>query len=273
MLDMADFVLVSWAKSGRTWLRALLGRFYELKHGFSDAALLDFDNLHRKDADIPSVFFTHGNYLTDYTKNGDSKADFYDKNVLLLVRDPRDVAVSQYFNWKFRMSPWKKKLNGFPRHEAEVSLFDFLMLPECGLPRIVEFLNSWAAELPRLRSKLLVRYEDMRSDTPAVLAEILEFLGTPGTAAQVSGAVEFASFENLKRLEDERVFSSHGGRLVPTDRGNPDSYKVRRGKVGGYRDYLDDDQLAMVDGFTSSTLNPSYGYMREYASPTPGTQE
>ena len=51
---------------------------------------------------IPSIFFTHDNYLEDYTGNLDSKADFYGKRVVLLVRNPKDVAVSQYFQWKYR---------------------------------------------------------------------------------------------------------------------------------------------------------------------------
>ena len=49
---------------------------------------IGFDNLHRKDARIPRVFFTHDNYLRDFTGNRDSKRDFYDKKVVLLVRQP-----------------------------------------------------------------------------------------------------------------------------------------------------------------------------------------
>ena len=45
-------------------------------------------------------------------------------------------------------------------------------------------------------------------------------------------------------MEQQRVFWLSGGRIVPKDRSNPDSYKVRRAKVAGYRDDFDPAQLA-----------------------------
>jgi alcohol sulfotransferase len=48
--------------------------------------------------------------------------------------------------------------------------------------------------------------------------------------------------------------------MMPKDRGNPDSYKVRRAKVGGYRDYFDDDQLAQIDTMVQASLSPVFGY-------------
>ena len=32
------------------------------------------------------------------------------------------------------------------------------------------------------------------------------------------------------------------------------------GKVGGYRDYFTDEQLAELDGLVENTLEPAYGY-------------
>ncbi len=126
-LARTDHVLMSWGKSGRTWLRVMLSRFYQVAYGTPEGLMLEFDNLHRIDPRIPALFFTHSNYLRDYTGNWTTKAEFYDKQVLMLVRDPRDVAVSQYYQWKYRMRPVKKLLNDYPPHGAEVSLFDFVM--------------------------------------------------------------------------------------------------------------------------------------------------
>jgi hypothetical protein len=38
------------------------------------------------------------------------------------------------------------------------------------------------------------------------------------------------------------------------------TYKVRRAKVGGYRDYFDDDQVARIEALVNSSLSPDYGY-------------
>jgi hypothetical protein len=93
-LQMADFVLMSWGKSGRTWLRVMMSRFYQMKYGIPDRYMLGFDNYHRMNPAVPRIFFTHGNYLRNYTGDWESKADFYGKRIVMLVRDPRDVAVS-----------------------------------------------------------------------------------------------------------------------------------------------------------------------------------
>lgn len=58
---------------------------------------MGFDNLHHKNKAIPKLFFSHDNYLKDYTGNVDNKADFYDRKVVLLVPDPLDMTVSQFF--------------------------------------------------------------------------------------------------------------------------------------------------------------------------------
>ena len=96
-LKRCDWVLMSWGKSGRTWLRVMLSRAYQLKGDLDSRELLDFDNLKKHDPGLPAVFFTHNNYLRDYTGNWHSKRHFQGKRIVLLVRDTRDVAVSQFF--------------------------------------------------------------------------------------------------------------------------------------------------------------------------------
>ncbi len=70
-LGLADVVIVSFGKSGRTWLRVMLSRVYQVKHGLAQRHLIGFDNLHAKNRQIPRVFFTHDNYLKDFTGHAD----------------------------------------------------------------------------------------------------------------------------------------------------------------------------------------------------------
>jgi Sulfotransferase domain len=258
-LRLADAVVVSFGKSVRTWLRVLLSRVFQLQHGLDERAILGFDNLHYRTGAVPKILFTHDNYLKDYTGHDASKADFYDKKVIFLARDPRDVAVSQYFQWKYRMKPNKKDINAYPT--AELEPFEFVM-SEAGLPKVIEFMNLWAKEAPRIREFMIVRYEDLRAAPQATLGRLLDFLGTPATETQIADAVAFASYDNMKRMEQQRVFWLSGGRLVPKDRSNPDSYKVRRGKVAGYRDDFDPAQLAAIDELVETSLDSLYGYTR-----------
>jgi hypothetical protein len=266
-LKQADGVIVSFGKSGRTWLRVMLSRFYQVKHGLGERHLIGFDNLHRKNRAIPRLFFTHDNYLKDYTGNRDSKADFYDKKVVLLVRNPLDVAVSQFFQWQYRMRPGKKALNEYPEHGSDVDIHDFVMSPTAGLPKIIDYLNLWATESKKISSLLVVRYEDMRSNTADVLEKIVTFLGTPGNDKEIAEAVRFASVENMRNMETKRTFWLSGSRMLAKDRSNPDSFKVRKAKVGGYRDYFSPEQIAAMQAMVRERLDPLFGYQSEADSP------
>ena len=259
-LKLADGVIVSFGKSGRTWLRVMLSRFYQVKYGIGERHLIGFDNLHKKNRAIPKLFFTHDNYLKDYTGNRDSKTDFYDKKVVLLVRNPLDVAVSQFFQWKYRMRPGKKALNQYPEHGSDIEIYDFLMDPDAGLTKIIDYLNLWASEAGKIKDLLIVRYEDMRSNTGAVLEKIVAFLGTPGEQDQIQEAVRFASVENMRTMETKRTFWLSGSRMVARDKSNPNSYKVRKAKVGGYRDYFDDKQIQLLNQLVADRLDSIFGY-------------
>ena len=259
-LTAADIVVVSIGKSGRTWLRVMLSRVYQQIYKLPERQIISFDNFHAMDRAIPRIFFTHDNYIKNYTGNTDSKADFYGKKVLLLARDPRDVAVSQFFQWKYRMKPEKKVINRFPAEGQDIDMFDFVTNPDMGVPMVIAFLNLWAREAPRLDDFLMVRYEDLRTDTEKTLKNILAFMEVPANDAQVKEAVEYSSLENMKKMEQTRTFWLSGGRMAPKDRTNPHSYKVRRGKVGGFRDYFDDDQVEKIENLVASTLSPYFGY-------------
>jgi hypothetical protein len=256
-LQTADVVVVSYGKAGRTWVRVMISRLYQLLFGLPER-LLGFDNFHARDRRVPKIFFTHDNYIQDYTGQRDKSA-FAGKRVVLLVRNPQDVAVSQYFQWKFRMRRGKKALNDYPASGEEISVYDFVMRPASGLAKIIDWMNGWAPEIGR-PELLLVRYEDLRADPVAQLRRIAAFLGAPQDEDAVRGAVEYASVENMRKLESRRVFWLSGGRMKPGDRSNPDSFKVRRAKVGGYRDYFDDEQAARIDALVHEKLSPVFGY-------------
>jgi hypothetical protein len=258
-LQRADWVLMSWGKSGRTWLRVMLSRAYQVKGDLPSNELLDFDNFRVQNDQLPAVFFTHNNYLRNYTGNWDSKVHFQGKRIVLLVRDPRDVAVSQFFQWQFRMRPNKKFINDYPPHGAEIDTWDFVLDQEAGVPRIVDYFNGWARAIAELGDVLIVRYEDMRTDPVAVLARVLEFTGTAVTAEQVQEAVDFAAFDNMKKMEQDKFFKGSGARVKPGDEKNPQSFKVRKAKVGGYRDYFTDEQCATLQQMVAK-LDPVFGY-------------
>ena len=48
--------------------------------------------------------------------------------------------------------------------------------------------------------------------------------------------------------------------MKPGDPSEPASFKVRRGKVGGWRDYMSEEEAGHIDRMVRETLNPVFGY-------------
>ena len=72
----------------------------------------------------------------------------------------------------------------------------------------------------------------------------------------------------MRKLEEKGAFWLAGSRMKAGDKANPDSFKVRRAKVGGYRDYFDDAQLVQLDALTEARLLPGFGYLAARAAGT-----
>jgi len=153
-------------------------------------------------------------------------------------------------------------MNNYPAHDSDISIHDFVRHPGRGLSCIIDFMNGWARELSNIRELLLVRYEDLRSDPRREMARIVEFLGMEPDDKLLQDTVEFASVENLRKKEQENYFWRSGSRVQARDVGDPNTYKVRKAKVGGYRDYFDDAQVAELEAQVERDLAPVFGYTR-----------
>lgn len=258
-LDTADGVVASFGKSGRTWVRVLLWRYFAAKNGYASDSISGLDEFRNRHPSVPVLFFTHDNYLKDYLGH-DRKSEIYrGLPVVLLVRDPRDTAVSQFFQWKHRMVARKKVINDYPL--GDVSVHDFIAGEKAGIPKIIDFMNDWASEAPKLGRLLVVRYEDLRADTRRELRRILEFFGQQPTDAELDDAVSFASIDNMRRMEMENAKKAGAQRsMKPGNADDPSSFKVRRGKVGGWTDYVTEEQAAALDRLVREKLDPVYGY-------------
>jgi hypothetical protein len=258
-LAACDGVVVSFGKSGRTWFRVMVSRYFARKYGLPEGSLMEFNEFHRVNARIPVLLFTHDNYLKDYAGH-DRKFDLYaGKCVILMVRDPRDTAVSQYFQWKHRIVPRKKVINDYPTDDVDVH--SFITGEAAGIPKIIEFMNAWARDMARFPNLLVIKYEDLKADTAGQLGRALRFFAQEPTEAELADATEFASVENMRKMEQENAGKLTATmRLKPGNVSDPSSFKVRRAKVGGWRDYVTEEQAAAIDNMVRDRLDPVFGY-------------
>jgi hypothetical protein len=259
-LRQSDVAVVSCGKSGRTWLRTLISRYFQLRFDIDTNTLINFDNYHYGCGEIPRVVFTHDSYLKYYTGNYASKREYRAKPTVLMVRHPADVAVSQYFQWKHRILPRKKWLNEYPLHGADISMFDLVMDNNAGIPFAIDFLNIWNQERATATKLLMLRYESLQDDGTYELDRVLNFMGFKPTTEELIECVCFGSFENMRRLEQENTFFLSGRRMRKAKATGQDVQKVRRGKSGGWRDYFDSDQIEQIQAMIDRRLTRGYGY-------------
>jgi hypothetical protein len=123
---------------------------------------------------------------------------------------------------------------------------------------IINAMNHWLNEFSRRDNFTLVRYEALRASPAEHFRDLLAVLGEPSPNANIfQEALEFSRFENMQKLEAAGSFDSNI--LHPGDVRDPESFKVRRGKIGGYREYLSAaDQQFAADAMTE--LDRRFGY-------------
>jgi hypothetical protein len=98
-----------------------------------------------------------------------------------------------------------------------------------------------AARFPHF---LLQHYESFHVDIESSVTAMLDFLGIKVEASALSQAIEFARFENMRRLEAEGYFKSDAMRVVGSD---AEARKVREGRIGGYKEYMSEEDITFVE--------------------------
>jgi len=222
-LERADAVVVSYPKSGRTWLRAFLAAYFQQALGLATDALFGFDNYHALDRRVPRILFTHDAYFDARLDDHRLALRLRPRRPVFLARDPRDTVVSSYFQNRFRMAPEKRVIYALDRPEvAEID--GFVMDAELGLPHVLAFYERWARRLPLLPEMPILRYEDLKAEPASGFARLLEAVGvTPEPAALVE-AIAATSFERMREKERAGAFAGEGGRFGAGESGRPEAH-------------------------------------------------
>jgi hypothetical protein len=237
----ADVMVCSYPRSGSTWLRFLLfGMTAGVRGSFSNVGkdIPYVGNHANADPLVPGggrLIKTHEPYRHSYRK------------LIHLVRDPRDVAISY---WSFMQRIGKVVVT--PADDVAASFDHFIDAFIAG--RIDAFstwdrhVGSYLAAAERHPGEIhLVRFEDLRSDTPRNLRAIAEFLGLEASAERASFALDQASLESMRRAEDEAVASERSTFANASRRTGIRA--VDSGEVGRWRSQLTEEQNRKFEVF------------------------
>jgi len=255
-LSNGDAVILSIPKSGRTWLRTFLSAYFSQKAGRKFSLVITDD----RTPEIPRIIYSHDRF--EHLTKGSAwdrlrgkylipPAQIRRAPIVLLVRDPRDTFVS-YFVQVTRRNP------ATPNSIRQMSVDALLHHPRFGIASMVEVMNAWLTEFGGRPDFALARYEDLCADAPRNFRHLLEAIGVGKIdPAAFEHALRFSNFENMQQLEASGSFGTKI--LQPRNSEDPESFKVRRGKVGGFRDYLSpagQEYAARI----CATLDHRFGY-------------
>jgi len=258
----ADVLFISHPKAGRTWVRVILNVLCNELLGRQGLFIknvwtvsYEFFEMARTNDRIPKILFTHLRSDELYWLKPRSKArGIENKKIVFLVRDPRDIMVSYYFQLTKRVKSQAvsgKSLSEFVRSEY--------------LENLLNFMNA----MERLRrdhgDTLLFKYEDLQKDTFGEMRRLIDFLDVEVSDDVLEAALAYGSFANMKEIERGGLFAPKkrdrwAGILETWDVNDEEAYKVRRGKVGGYVDYLSEGDAAYLDSAIEKGLSSSLGY-------------
>ncbi|MEA2437071.1 MAG: hypothetical protein QOF65_1627 [Thermoleophilaceae bacterium] len=153
-----------------------------------------------------------------------------------LIRDPRDVAVS-YAHHHGRPPEWARGHMNDPHATVDVDREPVPRHLRQRLGTWSDHVRSWVDEAPFPVE--VFRYEDLLEAPVREFARALAFAGfAPADAAVVAAAVEHASFDRLRRAEDEHGFRERD----PKSAGE----FFRRGSAGAWHDELPPELAAAI---------------------------
>lgn len=212
-----DVFIVSYPKSGNTWVRFLIGNYVTGgKCTFKNNHLITPDihmNPERiENLDRPRFIKSHSQYEGKYP------------NTVYIVRDGRDVSVS-YYHYSLKMGNVDKDLSfsGFLDMFNEGSVGPF--------GKWSDHVNGWLDHAEE--DVVITRYEDLLDDAAGELKRMLEFCGITIDEDRVDKAVEASSFERMRRLREEQQD------VVQTIRqSDPEKKFLRSGEKGEWKEYV-----------------------------------
>ncbi|MGA9341935.1 MAG: sulfotransferase domain-containing protein [Rhodanobacteraceae bacterium] len=207
---------VSFPKSGRTWIRYMLGQL-----GHEADIEFHHDRFEFNDGAKPPHDFDVASRIARYR---------HVEKLIYLERDPRDVMISLYWQVTGRF-------RAFFHYDGTLS--QFLRDDYFGAEILLRFREMWAGIVRELGFPV-VTYEECHADAEATLRRILAYYEIDSDDAAIASAVANATFEKMQALEQSQRFPEPW--LKPKD-GFP---KVRRGKIGTWRS-LDQDDIAYLD--------------------------
>src|SRR5216683_5628274 len=226
-----DIFLTSYPRSGNTWTRFLVGNLV-----YTDAAVT-FLNVERL---VPDMYKHSDRYLRHLPRPRILKShEVFDpryKKVLYIVRDPRDVAVSNY-HWEMKKGSFNDR---FPIEEFIPKWMESYYWPRLG--SWGDHITGWLATREGHPNFIMIRYEQLQANPTGELARAARLLEVDPTPEVLRRAVELSSADRMRQMEQDQ-----GRKWVQTKYTRQDKAFVRKGSSGNWKSVLPAESVALIE--------------------------
>lgn len=172
-----------------------------------------------------------------------------DRKVIFLVRDPRDTVVSAYHDAMNRDKIFDKGISQFIRD------------PHFGIEKVLRFHQLCFKNQPLVEKSTILSYEALQRDTSGEMLKAIQLLNWKVSDQELQQAIEFNSFQNMKKMEETGdVKKTYTYALSPGNSQNSNSFKVRKGQIGGYKEELNDEDIQFCNNMMKVKSNPFYPF-------------
>lgn len=246
--------VVSYPKCGRTWSRTTLRRYLDLAGTAAGAFESDGNFVRRPDSRFLKFDEDQGSWVPTPLRIDQLRfhaRKYRGKKVCFMARHPGDVLVSSWYHLTYRERIYTRGLSEFIRDEL------------VGIEKVIAFMNMWMENRHVPEAFHLATYERMREDPLSGFTGMFTFLGVEVKPELLRAAIEGTSFENMKQMELQKELAEPWMRIgaEKTDR----AMKVRKGKVGGYKDELSPEDIAFLHRTMAAKLHPELPYAQPAA--------
>nr|XP_026501551.1 sulfotransferase 1A1-like [Vanessa tameamea] len=163
--------------------------------------------------------------------------------VVYVARDPRDVVVSVYHFCKMH------KIHGAPDNFKTFWNY-FRKGLHYYAPIFEHVKEAWNER--NHPNMLFIFYEELQENLPAVVRNVASFLGKKVTNEQVQQICDHLSFNNFKHNK-----AVNHSLLKKINFVNTDQTFIRKGKVGSWREYFDEEMEMQADEWFTINLRDS----------------
>jgi hypothetical protein len=226
-----DVFLTSYPRSGNTWTRFLVGN---LVYQNEPVTFLSVERL------VPDMYKSSDRVLRNLPRPRILKShECFDpryKKVIYIVRDPRDVAVSNY-HWELKL---RSVPEGYPIEDFVPRWMEPQFWPSIG--SWGEHVTSWLSTREGNKGFLLLRYEDLQRDPQGELERVAKFVGIVPTPERLNRAADLSSADNMRKLERQE-----GAKWVATTLTRQDKPFVRNASSGNWKTILPEKTVAYIE--------------------------